>query len=268
MCVSKLGHPKTASLGLSRTKMRRVASSYDLQSPAERGRSTADLEGLFFELLSKMETSLFIEAGAKNAETSRRVRKLLPNASIVAFEANPYTFKRFEHDNNEPGLNVQYRNVALCDKTGETTFKVRQRDDGRPSADGQASLLGRTDNSDFVEVTVAATTLDTVLREFAAEECFLWIDVEGANEIVLKGASKTLTCANAVFLEVEDKAYWKNQWLSDDVARFLFDAGLRPVARDYQSMHQHNVIFIREELLSSESYQVALERYHSIVAQS
>jgi hypothetical protein len=40
--------------------------------------------------LVALNPPLFIEAGARGAAVSFRVRKLLPGARIVAFEANPY----------------------------------------------------------------------------------------------------------------------------------------------------------------------------------
>lgn len=93
------------------------------------------------------------------------------------------------------------------------------------------------------------------MKEFEATDCVLWVDVEGANEVVLKGARSALARTSAVFIEVEDKRLWDSQWLSDDVANYLYDLGLRPVARDYQSTHQYNLMFVRNSLQGTDASQ-------------
>ena len=71
------------------------ASYYDLSDRESRLRSVRDLEGLFLRMCRAARPTLFIEAGAKDAATSRRARRYLPNARIIAYEANPHTYGRF-----------------------------------------------------------------------------------------------------------------------------------------------------------------------------
>lgn len=47
------------------------AAPYDLREKAERTRSVRNLEKLFFRICRKCTPSVFIEAGAKDASTSR-----------------------------------------------------------------------------------------------------------------------------------------------------------------------------------------------------
>ena len=51
-------------------------------------------------------------------------------------------------------------------------------------------------------------------------------------------------------VEVEDRSFWKGQWLAGEVLSFLHGCGLVPVARDHQSAHQFNVVLVRSTLMA------------------
>ncbi|MFW2335258.1 FkbM family methyltransferase [Ilumatobacter sp.] len=205
---------------------------------------------LFFALCSAVDVDVFVEAGAKEASASvRAVESAVP--TVIAFEANPYTHRRFVRALEAAG--VDYRHTALSERTGEATFLVRKRDDGSPMADGQGSLLVRPDHDPgYEEVTVAAAMLDD---EIASEgRVAMWVDVEGAVAEVLGGAHRTLGRTDLVIVEVEEVERWVGQrWLASDVVEQLARRGLRAVARDMQSRWQFNILFVRDELLADGS---------------
>jgi hypothetical protein len=70
------------------------------------------------------------------------------------------------------------------------------------------------------------------------------VDVEGAARNVLSGGTDVLQRASILFMEVEDAALWKQAWRTADVASFLYDAGMLPLARDFESRYQYNMIFV------------------------
>jgi FkbM family methyltransferase len=246
--------------------MSATAAKYDLDSKEDLARSCEDLSTLFFHLADMLEVDLFIEAGAKDAGTSRRAARLLKADRIVAFEANPYTHKRFADINADPAAGVDYRHLALSDSAGTVTFNVHRSAKGTPRADGQASLLKRETAADngFVEVTVDSTTLDDAFEAGSFARAALWVDVEGATQVVLPGGRATLEQTAVVMIEVEDRRYWgETQWLRDDVVSYLYDRGLVPVARDFQSRYQYNIVFVRHDLLTIDRVRWALTRFGS-----
>jgi FkbM family methyltransferase len=237
-----------------------MASNYNLELKSERARSVKDLENLFFRIVVDLAPDLFIEAGAKDASISYKIRNYLPNASIIAFEANPYNFKKYYDQKRNESLRIQYIHSALSEKNGSVSFNVREVN-GIPSADGQGSIM----KSDAVSkpVIVKSTRLDNFVLYDSFAQCAIWMDVEGANESVLKGSSGILSKVQALFIEVEDRQFWSGQWLSRDVVDFLHKFNLIPVARDFQSRYQYNILFISKKLMQRDRIRFFLTEHAS-----
>lgn len=244
-----------------------AAANYDVDSPTDRRRSTRDLERLFFQLVRILQPELFIEAGAKDATASRRARRFLEQARIVAFEANPHTFARFSSTVDYAADRVEYTHLGLSDSVGSVTFNVQRDEAGAPRANGRGSLMNQQDCPDGTEaVTVPCTTLDEFFRDENYARSAMWVDVEGATELVLGGGPLALSKAAAVFIEVEDRSVWEGQWLRPDVSAHLFDAGLVPIARDFQSRYLYNILYVRTDLLNVDRLRWALTKWHSDAA--
>jgi FkbM family methyltransferase len=242
------------------------APNYDLRDPAERRRSVRDLERLFFQSVRALRPELFIEAGAKDARSSRRARRHLPDARIVAFEANPYVYERFRGRNAKRSRRVEYLHLALSDTPGEVTFNVRKGADGAPLADGRGSIKDLVEYEHGTEaVTVESTTLDTFFTGWDGGSCAMWIDVEGAAKEVLHGGHELLAKASLIFIEVEDRGQWVwgPAWTAGDVTSYLFDHGLVPVARDYQTRYQYNLLFASTDLLRDHGFRARLAIHRS-----
>ncbi len=217
---------------------------YDLPSQAERHASVVSLVERFFELVDRGGIQLFVEAGAKESTASIRARRDCGVEHVVAFEANPYTYRRFADPVSSTG--VDYRHAALTDVAGPQVLHVRLDETGAAIADGQASLLVRPDHSPGYErVTVDGVRLDDALGGIGGRVA-MWVDVEGATSSVLKGAPALLSRTDVLLVEVEDRIAWDGQeWLHLDVVDFLTGFGLVPLARDQQSRYQFNVLFVR-----------------------
>ncbi len=220
-----------------------VMLQYDMSMPPERFTTVERLVEEFFERVDPELIGLFVEAGAKEAGASVRASDLGVD-QVVAFEANPYTHRRFVESVSAAG--VDYRHAALTDEPGPQRFHVRLNEHGGPIADGQASLLIRPDHEPgYEEVEVDGVRLDEAVADLPGRVA-MWVDVEGASSWVLRGASSVLDRTDVLIIEVEDRAAWDGQeWLHLDVVRHLWAHGLRPVARDLQSRFQFNVLFVR-----------------------
>jgi FkbM family methyltransferase len=245
-------------------QMRATAAQYDLWSGDGRVRSTKALADLFFGVTRTLQPDTFVEAGAKTAEVSLRARGLCPAARVVAFEANPYNHQLYSEQFQHEKKSVEYVHSALTDVPGEITFNIVSRRNGADVKrnTGANSILERSDDGvEYERVTVPATTLDAFLND--PGRTVLWVDVEGASQQVLAGAERVLTQADAILIELEDKASWKGQWTSNDAMVYLYERGLTPVARDFEYRSQHNVLFLSDRALNNADIGLNLEYYYS-----
>jgi FkbM family methyltransferase len=252
------------ALRLHDLRLLATVTSYDLRDRQERRRSARDLAQLFLRLCESIEPDLMVEAGANSARTSRRVKRRVGTARVVAFEANPYTFERYRLD-NPPESGIEYLHLALGDRSGQVRLNVRRTEDGAPRADGHGSLMERPDDyeHDFESVTVPATNLDEFFGSGTYRRCALWVDVEGAASSVLLGGRELLASTQVVMIEVEDRQYWKGAWRAPEVMRFLADRDLIPIARDFEYRHQYNLVLVRRELLDHDLVRLRLSQYLS-----
>jgi FkbM family methyltransferase len=234
--------------------MMAAAAKYNLDDRSHRSHSNKSLVRLFFDLIKIVGVDLFVEAGAKDAAASRRMKAKFPAARVVAFEANPHTYADFEAVNRDTG--IEYLQLALSDHLGPVTFNVHRDEAGAPIANGQASLLKREKIHEdiergFIEATVDAVTLDAFFADHDFTKAAVWIDVEGACKFVLPGARELLSKTAVLIIEVEEQPFWgEGHWLRDQVVTYLFDLGFIPVARDFEYRYQYNIVFVRAELLA------------------
>jgi FkbM family methyltransferase len=206
-----------------------------------RARSAEQLRRKFFILQSELKPDIFVEAGAYDGITSIEMRDVLPDATIVAFEAHPTNFEHFSSLLDHRSARVCYLNCALAECDREVTFHVLKNG----GINKKSSIKQRNEARNTVPVTVAARSLDSYLANIPGV-CSLWVDVEGATREVLSGAKDTLKRTVSALIEVEEREYWKDQWLATDVIKFMDGFGLCPVARDYEYPHQYNVLFLKK----------------------
>ena len=203
----------------------------------------------FRRLCRRLSPAVVLEIGAHEASFSRWAAVQLPDARITAFEANPHVHAKYAP--KLAGTGVDYLNLAVSPVNGEVqlTLPLEVAGRARPLTSRMASLAVHTRASDQVQVTVPSARLDDHLDLAEGERVVAWIDVEGANEAVLRSGPSVLDRTDAIYIEVERETTWEGQWLDSDVALHLRRHGLVPVARDIKRRHQYNVVFARAELV-------------------
>lgn len=218
---------------------------------------TVFLERFYIELCVCIGARLCIEIGAHEASGLKRIHSVLPEARLLAYEANPYVYQRYV---NKVDPAITYLNLAVSHDDQPRALKIPRV---MPQAGGQRTLprenltsslrVRNMDRVEYEEVTVSCITLDSILAEHSdLAPVSLWIDVEGAAGDVLAGATQALNSnVDLVYIELENKTSWKGQWLDKDVAQFLAGYRFIPLARDMQTPWQYNQLFIREHWLKS-----------------
>ncbi len=204
----------------------------------------------YFRWLCRLiEPAVVLEIGAHEASFSQWARTALPDARVQAFEANPHVHAKYADEVTAAG--VDYRNLAVGPVTGELELNLPLEIAGqRRTLDSRmASIAVHRETGDSVTVTVPSVRLDDHVELGADDRAVAWIDVEGANDAVLRSGPGVLDRLDAMHIEVEGSPTWEGQWLDTDVAHHLAGHGLVPVARDLQKPYQYNVIYVRSALV-------------------
>jgi FkbM family methyltransferase len=232
----------TSSRGRRTRPLAKVARRAPLTADARRHTVTC-LSDLYFGIIDAERVEFHAEIGAKEATASQRAIRLPSIVRAMAFEANPATHRRFA--GSAELAKVSYENLALGDRNGTVSLHVGRKKGGRPTNNGRASVVAYPWSDRRKVVEVPMRRLDDRLGEGHSCSTALWIDVEGAHAMVLRGATATLRHTSALLIELEDHEFFPGQeWLEADVTRFLGDRGFVPLAHDAQSRHQFNVLFV------------------------
>jgi FkbM family methyltransferase len=223
---------------------------------------TALLELYLEDIIASFAPDLFLEVGAFEASFSRRMKSRYPKTPVYAIEANPRVHQHFRAVVEASGVN--YIHMAADSEQGEATFFIPDFIDGKkmPYAGRMGSLHEvslRASQSSLVKVS--AQPIDDLVASVDSDSICMWLDVEGALKRVLDGACKTLSRTSILFCELESSPVWKDQSLAPEIALILAKAGLFPIARDCQKWFQHNVIFIKSDMLENEFLASSAKKY-------
>jgi FkbM family methyltransferase len=216
---------------------------------------TAFLEQFYFDLCAELDMRLCIEIGAYEARGLHRLRTSLPDATLLAYEANPYVHEWFA-DRLDKSIVYVNKIVAHDDKPKTLMIpRVMPIKDGKrtlPRQNLTSSIHPRNlENVEYEEVTVASTSVDEIIANHPAQApAAIWIDVEGAAGDVLFGAKEALKKDIAVlYIELEKTQAWKGQWTAEDISRHLNEYRFIPLARDMQTPWQYNQLYVKQNVL-------------------
>ncbi len=200
-----------------------INSSFEFQKELE----------LLFESSSKL---VIFDIGACEGEDSVKFSRQFPNAKIYTFEPLPKNIKRIKENFKTYGVkNAKVYPLALSNKAGRATFHVSS---GKPPdvhdkdwdyGNKSSSLLppGLTKKVHgwlkFKDkISVKTERLDSFLIKEGIDEIdFVYMDVQGAEMMVLDGAGEFIKKIKAIWLEVESVELYKNQPLKNDVEVFM-----------------------------------------------
>ncbi len=209
---------------------------------------------LFQLLLKRLAPEMVCDVGSLDGDRARRFRRLLPNARIVAFEANPENAREMRNDPRNSAAGIELHEAAAWNVDGSVPFYIERVPDGSSAAlRGISSTRRRRPEFDVGtqrhETAVRATRLDTFLRRGGvARTIALWIDVEGAAFEVLCGVGDLIQRVAIVHVEVEAREVWAGQKLDGSVRDYLSGRGFRAILSD-GTMLQRDVVFLREDLV-------------------
>jgi FkbM family methyltransferase len=171
---------------------------------------------------------VILDVGANDGGSSRVFQHLFPTGQVYAFEPDPRAIanckRRIEIGHLDPARFELYEG-AVCDEVGEAEFF--QSDGKDPSFEWYAtgydlsgSLMKPMSETPLDipsiyfkdKIQVRTTTLDTWAQARSLQNVdIFWMDVQGAEARVLKGAQETLKKVDFIYLECEEKKTYEGQ---------------------------------------------------------
>ena len=166
------------------------------------------------------ESITIFEVGAHFGVDTFKLSKLFPTARIYAFEPDSRNFQVLSKLDTSPYIHIF--NQALSDRVGSAKFYMSMStkpnfskfldypwidksffNSNSLSRSGASSLLnGHEALNNAKESIVSTTTLDKFCSEhYVSSIDLLWVDVQGAEKLVINGASLTLKHVRYIWIE-------------------------------------------------------------------
>lgn len=245
----------------SRVTDRIHQAGIDNSGKAYKQRSHLALVSAFFKIIDRLSVTTTLEVGAFQAEFSRKFMSEAPARHALAVEANPYNYNKFKGSLTAAG--VLYHHAAVLDREGpcELQLHVTDIDVENGYIRGNNSILKSDARPETRAVSVPGTTLDALVTSYVTSKSIpdpavrhpaLWIDVEGALDLVIKGGEQTISNSLVIFAEVETERLWNKQATFPEIAAQLDKLGFFPWLRDCEyEPEQFNVLFANRELIDT-----------------
>lgn len=184
---------------------------------------------------------IILEIGSCEGEDSIRLSRKFPNATIYTFEPLPSNVKTIKRNFTKYGLKSNHLYpIAMSDTNSKSDFYVSS---GHPSdspktkawdyGNKSSSLLAPKEHKKVhkwvkfdKKIQVKTQRLDSFCRDHGiAKIDFIYLDVQGAELMVLEGAGDLLKKVGAIWLEVEAIELYEGQPLKTDVEKFMESHG-------------------------------------------
>jgi FkbM family methyltransferase len=187
-------------------------------------------------VLGTQPVKTIVEIGARDCAETLDFEAAFPQARIVAFECNPATLPVCR-EAVRGHARVKLIEKAVSDRSGRVSFfptdparTVTKHANGNPGASSLFRAAPGYPHETYVqnEISVEATTLAEVMQaEAIAQIDLLWMDIQGAELLALKGLREKIAAVTLIHLEVEFLPIYAGQPLFDEVHDHLRRNGFR-----------------------------------------
>jgi FkbM family methyltransferase len=180
---------------------------------------------------------IIFDIGSCEGEDTIKLKRKFPNSTIYSFEPLPSNVKIIKKNFKKYGIPDNHVfQIALSNDEGISEFYVSS---GHPDelpkttdwnyGNKSSSLLPPKEHTKVLKwikfskkINVKTQRLDLFCQENSIGKIdFIYLDVQGAELMVLQGAGDMLQKVGMIWLEVEAVELYKNQPLKTDVERFM-----------------------------------------------
>jgi len=207
----------------------------------------------------KKKISVVFEFGARYCEDSLEFSKTFPESIIYSFECNPATLDKCREIVTQNNRIILIES-AIGDFNGTTNFYPINKQktlttwsDGNQGASSLFKASGNYPIEKYVqdEIQVPIKTAYTFINEMNINQIdILWMDIQGAELIALKGFGDKLKDVKIIHTEVEFFEIYDKQPLFDDINKFLLKNDFLFYGFSYRGEFAADAIFINKKYLS------------------
>jgi FkbM family methyltransferase len=172
-----------------------------------------------FRLLRELGIDLVVDVGANRGQYAASLRDGGYRGRIISFEPGVAAFQRLEEAAREDP-DWEIHRLALTDSEGEATLNIAANEGMSSSLLEMCPAHEEAAPHAVFEATETVTTRRLDDLELGGERVFLKMDVQGAELMVLAGATRFLDRVCAIEAEVSLTELYAGQPLLDDFATY------------------------------------------------
>lgn len=199
----------------------------------------------FLEYTNGCQATVIVDGGARDCEASIAFSTRFPEACVYAFECNPENVLRCR-DAIRNWPNIELFEYALCDENCEIPFyRCTSGNDGAGSL-YEASGKYPVEKITQEKIMVQGLRLDTVMWGRAIKQIdLLWLDLQGAELLALKGLGRCIERVSFLHLEMEFMLIYHEQPLYREVDQYLVKRGFRLLGWTEKNEYFGNAVYGR-----------------------
>ncbi|MBS1586694.1 MAG: FkbM family methyltransferase [Bacteroidetes bacterium] len=200
-----------------------------------------------------------LDIGSWHLGQSIEFANIFGEAQIDAFEPIPESYalcmSRLKSLARQKKERIRVHNLALSNEKEEVPFYVVDQQPGQWVDKGFSSLLKFDGQTSFVqhqnqrEIKVQTDKLDNWCAENSVDAVdIIWMDAQGAELMVLKGAENILKNTRVVMTEVGLKPYYEGHTLKEDIDAYLGGLGFKELESSFEyniQGYEANTIYIK-----------------------
>lgn len=203
----------------------------------------------FHALLWLFDPDVILDVGSMDGSDSRKFKKLIPDAEVVAFEGNPINYQAMCADVGLQQLGIRIIQRLVSNQEGSRSFFVQRSTSASAGFNrGTSSAIRRSEqNVETEEIHLDAVRIDSFLTQeyYGINSVAMWVDVEGYAYEVLEGMRDVQDRISLIHVEVETKEIWLGQKIEADILALAKSMGFIPVARGAHEV-QRDLILVKE----------------------
>lgn len=193
------------------------------------------IENFISYIPDKRKEYVIFDIGARDCLQSIEFYKQFPNAKIYSFECNPNTLSICKKNIEPYQDRITLIEGAVCDYDGTITFyPINQTKTKTTWADGNpgASSIFKSNGNYTIEryvqdtIQVPCHRLDSIMNKYSIKNVdIIWMDLQGAELLALKGLGKLLDTVSYINTEVSYKEIYTGQVMFSELHGFIVKSG-------------------------------------------